>query len=237
MDESRRLQQWGYAVVTVHTGEEAVSRAVEEPSIELVLMDIDLGEGIDGTEAAREILARRELPIIFLTSHAEREMVERVRNITRYGYLLKDSGDFVLNSSIEMAFQLYEAHREVAEKEQRMAEAERIAHLGSWEMELPDGTCYWSDEFFRICGYAPGAFEPTMECGLQLIHPDDRERAAQAVQHSIATGEPYHIEKRIVRPDGSVRHVQSRGEVKYDSRGKPERLLGFFLDVSQRYDV
>ena len=51
------------------------------------------------------------MPIVFLTSHAERETVERVRGITRYGYVVKDSGDFVLQSSIEMAFELFGAHR------------------------------------------------------------------------------------------------------------------------------
>jgi two-component system, sensor histidine kinase PdtaS len=119
MAQSATIRRFGYDVVEVFDGNGAVSRATEASGVDLVLMDIDLGEGIDGTEAARRILARRNVPIVFLTSHAEREMVERVRGITRYGYVIKDSGDFVLQSSIEMAFELYDAHERVSESESR----------------------------------------------------------------------------------------------------------------------
>lgn len=234
MDEARRLRNHGYRVEVVNSGDEAVRKVDEENPVDLVLMDIDLGEGMDGTDASRRILARHELPIVFLTSHTERQMVDRVRNITRYGYVPKDAGDFVLFSTIEMAFDLFHAHRRMTEKEYRLAEAERIAHLGSWEMDIQSGQCRWSDEFFRICGYEPGAFEPTMEKGLELIHPDDRPRAEEAVQRSIETGEPYSIEKRIVRPDGSIRFVQSDGEVEFDGEGRPLRLIGSFLDITER---
>ena len=66
-------------------------------------MDIDLGDGIDGTEAARLILSQRELPIVFLTGHAEREMVHRVNGITRYGCVLQGSGEFVLIKTVNAA--------------------------------------------------------------------------------------------------------------------------------------
>jgi DNA-binding NarL/FixJ family response regulator len=82
-------------------------------SIKLILMDIDLGRGMDGPEAARRILALRRLPIVFCTSHSEKEYVDRVKEITRYGYIIKNSGDFVLRSSIEMAFELFDAHDRV----------------------------------------------------------------------------------------------------------------------------
>lgn len=113
--ESKTLEKRGYAVRTVASGEKALSlvrrRAASGNPPDLVLMDIDLGRGMDGTDAAREILKVIEIPIVFLTSHSEEEMVAKVRNITRYGYVLKNSGDFVLHSSIQMAFDLFEANR------------------------------------------------------------------------------------------------------------------------------
>ena len=102
---SRRIETWGYRVETAVTGEEAVRKASGNQPPDLILMDIDLGAGMNGAEAATAILSANKLPIVFLTSHAEREMVERVKGITRYGYVIKDSGDFVLRSSIEMAFE------------------------------------------------------------------------------------------------------------------------------------
>jgi len=120
------------------------------------------------------------------------------------------------------------------ESEERYRKAEKIAHLGSWEMDIATGECVWSDEFFRICGYEPGSFEPDADAGFEIIHPDDRERAGQHVNKAIVTGEPYDIEKRIVQPDGTVRWVHSIGEVTFDDHGELVKLLGSFLDITER---
>ena len=93
LKEAKTIQNFGYQVETVHTGEDAVTRALDDQKLDLILMDIDLGSGIDGTEAARQILAQRSIPIVFLTSHAEEDFVEKAREITRYGYVLKNSGN------------------------------------------------------------------------------------------------------------------------------------------------
>lgn len=126
LGEKQTLEQAGYSVATTHTGAEAVSAVATDPEIGLVLMDIDLGEGIDGTEAARQILALRPLPIVFLTGHAEREYVDRVHSITRYGYVLKNTGDLVLLQSISMALDLFETQALLrAENEERQEAEER----------------------------------------------------------------------------------------------------------------
>lgn len=119
LDQSIRLENLGYNVIISHSGEDAL-KLLQSNSIDLILMDIDLGRAMDGTEAAKKILELFEIPIVFLTSHSEKEMVEKVKRITRYGYLLKDSGDFVIESSIEMAFELFEAHKKTKDNEERL---------------------------------------------------------------------------------------------------------------------
>ncbi|MDQ7824167.1 MAG: histidine kinase dimerization/phosphoacceptor domain -containing protein [Candidatus Eremiobacteraeota bacterium] len=123
--EADILERNNYEVTTVCSGEDALEAIKTDPSIDLVIMDINLGEGIDGTEAAKHILEVRRLPIVFLTSHAEREIVEKVHGITRYGYVLKDYGAFVLQSSIEMAFELFEAHMQLEKKNEELIETYR----------------------------------------------------------------------------------------------------------------
>jgi PAS domain S-box-containing protein len=120
LDEAVTLESFGYRVLTAAGGAEAVETALRNEEIDLILMDIDLGRGIDGTEAARRILEKRSVPIVFLTSHAEREMVERVCGLTRYGYVLKNAGEFVLRSSIEMAFDLFDAHENLSDKNEQL---------------------------------------------------------------------------------------------------------------------
>lgn len=116
--EEKLLIRNGFDVTRVLNGADAVEAIRTNPAIQLVLMDIDLGSGMDGTDAAAEILTIRPLPIVFLTSHTEREYVERVKQITRYGYVLKSAGEFVLVEAINMAFELFRA-RQVAEHSRR----------------------------------------------------------------------------------------------------------------------
>lgn len=116
MAEARTLAKHGFEVVTADSGEAAVEMAAHEQKIDLVLMDIDLGNGIDGTEAASRILSFRDLPIVFLTSHTEPEYVERVKRITNHGYVVKASGEFVLVESINMALKLFRANQRARER-------------------------------------------------------------------------------------------------------------------------
>lgn len=102
------LESYGYIVENVSSGEEAIDLIQSKENIELVLMDIDLGDVIRGTDAAKEILAKHDLPLLFLSSHTEKEIVETTEKITSYGYVVKNSSVTVLDASIKMAFRLFE---------------------------------------------------------------------------------------------------------------------------------
>lgn len=126
---------------------------------------------------------------------------------------------------------------ELCESQERLLKAEKVAHLGSWEMDIATGESKWSDEFYRICGLEPGAVKASAEEGFKLIHPEDRPRASKSVSQAIEAGGTYNIEKRIVRPDGNVRYVQSIGEIVADAQGQPQKLVGSFLDITERKEA
>ncbi len=109
MSERLILEQNGYDVTVAHSGPAAIEVFAEDQDIDLVLMDIDLGSGMDGTEAAQAILADGEVPVVFLSSHTEPEVVAKTEKITSYGYTVKSSGETVLLASIKMAFRLFES--------------------------------------------------------------------------------------------------------------------------------
>ncbi|MDZ7792376.1 MAG: PAS domain S-box protein [Spirochaetia bacterium] len=109
MSEAQMLKKHGFEVVSVYNGEKAVEAIDSDPDISLILMDIDLGKGMDGTDAAEEILEKKDIPIVFLSSHTEAEVVEKTEGITSYGYIVKNSGETVLLASIRMAFRLWES--------------------------------------------------------------------------------------------------------------------------------
>ena len=116
--------------------------------------------------------------------------------------------------------------------EERLAEAQRIAHVGSWEWRAGEEEMTWSDETYRILGHEPRVCLPTRGEYLERVHLDDRRRVREALEEALSMGEPLDIEHRLVHPDGSVRHVHARGEADRDGVGGATRLLGTLLDVT-----
>ncbi len=118
--------------------------------------------------------------------------------------------------------------------ESSLSEAQRIAHVGSWDWEINRGRLHWSDEVYRIFALLPNEFGATFEAFLASVHPDDRRGVQKAVDESLADPrKEYSIEHRVVRPDGSERMVHERGEVMFDADGKPVRMIGTVLDITE----
>jgi len=111
--QSSILKKNGFNVKTAISGKKAIELVLPGENIDLILMDIDLGDGMDGTEAADVILKERDIPVLFLSSHTEPEIVEKTEVITNYGYVVKNSGETVLLASIKMAFRLHEERMKV----------------------------------------------------------------------------------------------------------------------------
>ncbi len=232
MAEAEMLGRHGYDVVIAHSGEDAIRVFSETPRVDLVLMDINLGSGMDGTATAERLLAERDLPIVFLSAYSDRTTVQRVRDITRYGYVVKNSGDFVLLSSIEMALDLFAAHERAALGERRLQRAQTLARLGSYERDKRTGETIWSMQVPELLG-DPKA-EPSRERLLEAVHPDDRPVIDEAVRAAHASGDRFDVEYRIITPSGEECWVHDRAEYWRDSGGEPVRVFGVLQDITER---
>lgn len=113
--EKAALERLGYTVGVAATGEEGVRMSREMGRLDLVLMDVELGTGIDGGKAAELIIAERDIPVVFLSAHTEREYLRRIDEIASYGYVVKSSGGAVLESSLNIAFRLHAAQKALRE--------------------------------------------------------------------------------------------------------------------------
>ncbi len=124
---------------------------------------------------------------------------------------------------------------EIRESEQRLQEAEKIAQVGSWELDLRTGKAYWSDQEYRCLGYQPGGCEAGYEAFERAVHPEDRQWVNDAVARAV-NGEvsEYDIQHRVVWPDGSVHVVHELAQVTRDESGKPVRMIGTTQDITQR---
>jgi PAS domain S-box-containing protein len=115
-----------------------------------------------------------------------------------------------------------------------LAEAQEVAHIGSWEWDIAADRVTWSDELYRIYGFEPQSVGITYERYLERIHPDDREAVRQAVERAVAEGTSFVFEHRTVLGDGRVRWLQGRGRVLLNDAGKPVRMVGTSQDVTER---
>jgi PAS domain S-box-containing protein len=121
-----------------------------------------------------------------------------------------------------------------------LAAAQRIAHLGSWELDLKNreninaNELRWSDETFCIFGYKPQQVAVTPDLFYRAVHPDDRQRIAAALEEALKKGNAYDVEHRISLPDGEERHVRERAEIVTNASGKPVQMRGIVMDITER---
>lgn len=125
-----------------------------------------------------------------------------------------------------------QAEEKIRKSEASLAAAQRIAGLGSWEMDYVKNELVWSDEVYRIFGCTPHEFPVSHEKFMSFVHPDDRERVQRAIDKAVYEGKPYSIDHRIILSDGSERIVHEEAEVTRDETGRAIRMVGTIHDIT-----
>jgi PAS domain S-box-containing protein len=126
------------------------------------------------------------------------------------------------------------AEQALGESKERLKQALEAARMGTWEWNIQTGVITWSETLEPLHGLAPGTFSGNFEDFIQLIHPEDRESLQRAVADAIEQGTNYDIEFRVVWPDGSVRWMEGKGLAFKDEAGKPLRMTGLAMDITDR---
>ncbi|GLY16064.1 hypothetical protein Kisp01_30790 [Kineosporia sp. NBRC 101677] len=128
---------------------------------------------------------------------------------------------------------LGEANAEALRRGRQLEEAQEIAELASWAVDLSTGESWWSPQLYRLFGVVPGQVHPTVELSRTFIHPDDRERVTSATARIRDGGVAEQLEYRIVRRDGEERIVQARGRRETDPDGRTVHVVGTLFDVTE----
>lgn len=166
------LKNAGYSVDAVSNGEDALDIIYNKHTfIDIVLMDIDLGHGIDGFETAREINKSADIPIVFLSSHTEKEYIETTEIISKYGYIVKGTGDISFLNTIKMALKLYDANKKIKEKS---------AILRSLFDASPVGSGFLVNRIFimvneSLCEMTGYSRDELIGHSANIIYPDENE--------------------------------------------------------------
>ncbi|MDO9540830.1 MAG: PAS domain S-box protein, partial [Kiritimatiellia bacterium] len=231
MIEAHLLKSFGYAVVPAKSGEEAVQIATGNDKIALMLMDVNLGDGIDGPEAARQILLKRNLPIVFLFSHTEKEYVERIKGIAGYGYVVKNSGDVVLQSSIEMALNLFKSQAALRASQEQLQSVADHAQVFIAQCDLERRYKFVNQPYAEMFGLQP----------VDIVgkHPRDilgEEAYAQACPHMevALAGQPAEYDLVLSAAPSGPRNVNVRYTPERDASGRVVGFVAAISDISER---
>jgi len=241
MDEAQTLKKYGFKVITVHNGNKAVE-AVEKNSIDLILMDIDLGSGkMDGTQTAEVILKDYDIPLVFLSNHTEPEVVENTEKISAFGYVVKNTGETVLVNSIKMAFRLFEERRKSQRNEKMLKAALDNSQAGIAIAEAPSGTLrYVNDAGLLIRGSdrervveGIGVDQYVSKWKIKDLDGTSLETDEVPLTRAIAYGEKNSRQFIVEREDHSDRIVMANAAPIFDECGNIDSAIVVFLDVTE----
>ena len=126
------------------------------------------------------------------------------------------------------------AEKTLRESEARLNEAQRVGHVGSWELDIKTHELWWSDETYHMFGFEKGEFGNTMEAFFKTIHPDDQPLMQKVTEAAWYDKKPFDVDHRIILPSGEIRTVHEQAEVTYDDADQPVRMVGTVQDISER---
>jgi PAS domain S-box-containing protein len=138
-----------------------------------------------------------------------------------------------LNEELER--RVHRRTTDLRQAQERLNEAQQVAHIGSWEWDVAMDRVWWSDEMYRTFGVEPDAFAASYDAFLRYVHPMDREAVKRYVGEALRAHEPFAFEHRIERPDGEIRFISARGDVVRDAGGRPLRMRGTAQDVTEHH--
>lgn len=230
--ERRALARSGMGVEVASSVSEALG-LLEQHRFKAVLLDYQLPDGdpwpvLDG---ANSKLPR--IPVVIVTAFGNEQVAAEAvrRGVADY---VKKTNSFwdQLPAVVDRVARLAQVEEQLRREQAQLAEAQQIAHFGSWEWNIHTDVVTWSDELYRIFALGKDAFVPSTEGFMARVHPEDRDRVHGLVVAALEHPGPFSSDYRIVRPDGSVRFLHSQDRVFTDAEGRPSRMAGTALDVT-----
>ncbi len=246
--ETQLLKKEGYNIINARNGELAISLVrAHAKKIDLILMDIDLGEGMDGTDAARAILLDHEIPVVFLSSHTEKEVVEKTEKITSYGYVVKNTGITVLDASIKMAFKLFEAHTSISRQKMEIVSFNENLQAAYEEMEAANEELIRSENELLLSESRYRLLFNNMTAGFAL-HEIICDAEGNPVDYrfidvnpafekltGLVASEIINRTARDILPDIEEFWIKTYGKVALT--GEPSSFFNYTMALQKHYDV
>jgi PAS domain S-box-containing protein len=238
---NRELQRSGINFTSRRVEEEEdYLTELENFKPDIILADHSL-PNFDGLSALK--IAKKEVPyvpFIFVSGKMGEDFAIEALKCGATDYVLKGSLSKIVHA-VNRALEEVEEHskRKMAEEALRnshrqLSEAQKIGHIGSWELDIKSNKMSCSDEFYNIMNLEPKQLEKGYHAMLEVIHPDDRENVEKSISAAINDQKPFSYDYRHIRPDGEVKILSSKGEVITDKNGQALRIVGTEQDITEQ---
>ena len=232
--QAKFLRDKGFEVVTLSSGEECVEYLASNSGADLILMDIDLGKGIDGILAAEKISEFKDIPVVFLTAFSDEDTINRVNDAARYGYVVKSSGNPVILSAIKMAFRLFESAKVLRESEEKYRFiAENSTDIIS-KMDSSGNIIYMSPLSKTITGH--DADELLGKNIFKFYHRDDRDIIVDVYRRLMEQPDIITFSYRFRMEDGNYKWLETTSRRLTDSDGLVAGIISSSRDITARVE-
>lgn len=230
----RAMKQAGYRVIEAEDGEQCLAEYIKHRP-EIVFLDAVMPV-MDGFATCRHLRSLAgSSPLVFLITSLEDEAsIAKGFEEGVDDFILKPIHWKLLQRRVGHLLQAKRTKEALGESEASLAIAQRIAHIGSWDLDLVTHKLQWSAEIYRIFGFPDGEVSASYDLLLEKIHPDDRLFVRHAMDRAIYEHETFSLNHRILRPDGTERIVHAQAEVVYNEDGWATSMVGIVHDVTER---
>ena len=228
------LEQSGFTVVEAEDGESAIEIFVAQHP-DIVLMDVLMPgmNGFDVCNRLRELPGGANVPVLMMTGLEDQESIERAYQTGAASFITKPIVWPNLGHQVRYVLRADHALRELRTSQLNLAAAQRIARVGSWELNLADGRMHCSEEVMHILGN-PAAWSPSLAALVERVHPGDREQFERVLAEVTAGGRCHKLEHRLQLADGRERMVFHQAESDRDETGRPVIVRGVLQDITER---
>jgi diguanylate cyclase (GGDEF)-like protein/PAS domain S-box-containing protein len=235
---AQALLEAGYDVIESASAEDGWVQ-FDSRGADLVLLDVML-PGMNGFEACARLRAHAagaSVPIIVMTGLDDRSSIVDAYQSGATDFITKPIVWDLLPYRVRYALRASAALRETARSRALLSRSQTLANMGSWEWTCATDSMVWSDEMHHIHGTTAGAPGASGQGLLDLVHPDDRPQVEHVLELARRRGQAYHIEFRIVRPDGVVRHLFEQTEIERGEDDAVTAVHGIRRDITQQAEA
>jgi diguanylate cyclase (GGDEF)-like protein/PAS domain S-box-containing protein len=232
------LSEAGYAVIESASAEAGLALFEQAPA-DLVLLDVML-PGMNGFTACQRLRAHpagQNIPIIVMTGLDDRKSILEAYESGATDFITKPMVWDLLPFRVRYALRASHALRDSVRAQALLASSQRIANMGSWEWLSAHDSLSCSEELHRIQGTSLDAVTLGWATLLNLVHPQDHDAVERALDRARSDALPYNIEFRIIRPDGTVRHLFEQTDIERDPAGSVLAVRGIRHDITQQAEA